>query len=473
MSISHITDKLILNSTPSQWKTSQASTESSFSSTADPSKDTLRSLFLSLSPPFSPNRTRDAINYLQGSEDDNEVVGRYRDASRSIDGEEQALKDAVLSRLVAAIYAEALDTLLSEAIAAEVEAQWWADLERSRLRVAYHLVQSALLYELVLRVFLTILALPLRIFNLIEDVLHILHSNNQPFSYSVFKPSSIRSLLNRDTGRPDSIKARMFPHLCTHPSLVLPSVAPLGEYLYSSSFRFSSTSPSNIIASAYRSIYHSFSLAARYMLHHITLPIQLTSQEIRVKRLELERIRDERAEALGELTGKHDDISHTLQKDLDERAAFLQVVNQVLVGQHADAAKLGSPASLLDALVTTSSEVLPMHTSLHMKDLRKYSLLRPSRLVRIWPRLLVLPPLTLYAIGRISASKDTLLSLAKDTWETLKGFWRGWLVEPLADIAKTVRTGGEGNIIVQRGSIDSDLQVFICHLHSSCLDFAL
>lgn len=138
MSISHITDKLILSSSPSQWKISQASPESSLSSTVDPSKDVLRSLFLSLSPPFSPNRTRDAIKYLQ---EDGKHVGGY--ASRSIDDEEQALKDAVLGRLVAAIYAEALDTLLSEAINSEIEAQWWADLERSRLRVAYHLVQSA------------------------------------------------------------------------------------------------------------------------------------------------------------------------------------------------------------------------------------------------------------------------------------------------------------------------------------------
>jgi nuclear-control-of-ATPase protein 2 len=135
MSIPHITDKLILSSTPSQWKISQASPESFLPSTVDPSKDVLRSLFLSLSPPFSPDRTRDAIKYLQ---DDGKLV-----ASRGIDAEEQALKDAVLGRLVAAIYAEALDTLLSEAINSDIEAQWWADLERSRLRVAYHLVQSA------------------------------------------------------------------------------------------------------------------------------------------------------------------------------------------------------------------------------------------------------------------------------------------------------------------------------------------
>lgn len=138
MSISHITDKLILSSSPSQWRTSQASPELSLSSTVDPSKDVLRSLFLSLSPPFSPNRTRDAIKYLQ---EDGQLVGEY--APRIMDDEEQALKDAVLGRLVAAIYAEALDTLLAEAIDSDIEAQWWADLERSRLRVAYHLVQSA------------------------------------------------------------------------------------------------------------------------------------------------------------------------------------------------------------------------------------------------------------------------------------------------------------------------------------------
>jgi nuclear control of ATPase protein 2 len=266
----------------------------------------------------------------------------------------------------------------------------------------------------------------------------------------------------------------MFPHLRTHPSVVPPPLAPLGDYLHSSSLLLSSTSPSNVIASVCRSLWQVTSLAARYTLHYITLPLQLTSQEVHIKRLELERIRDERAEALGELASQHEHISRALRKDLDERAAFLQVIEQVLVGQQrVDAAKLGSPTSLLDALVTTSSNVLPIHKSLHEEGLRTYSLIRPSRLVRIWPRLLVLPPLTLYAIQRISASQDTLLSLAKDAWETMKGFWRGWLVEPVADIAKTVRAGGEGSIIVQKGSINANLEVFICHPQSIVFDFCV
>ena len=137
MSVSHITNNLIYSSSPLQWK---LSTEHSLSSSVDPSKDVLRSLFLSLSPPISPKRARDVIDTLQSLEVDNKPVKRY--ASCSIDDEEQALKDAVLGRLVAGIYAEALDTLLAEAITAAVEAEWWADLERSRLGVAHYLVQS-------------------------------------------------------------------------------------------------------------------------------------------------------------------------------------------------------------------------------------------------------------------------------------------------------------------------------------------
>jgi nuclear control of ATPase protein 2 len=241
------------------------------------------------------------------------------------------------------------------------------------------------------------------------------------------------------------------------------------NFSYSSSPHSSSTSLFNIIASVCQPLLHTTSLIVQYLLHYVTLPLQLTSQEIHSKRLELERIRDERAEALGELTSKHDNLSRTLRKDLDERAAFLQVINQVLVGKHVDMAQFGLHTSLLDALVATSSRVLPIHVSLHKEDLRAYCLIRPSRLTRIWPRLLVLPPLTLYAIQRISASQDTLFSLASDAWEMLKGFWRGWLVEPLADIAKTVRTGGEDGIIVQKGSIDADLQVRIRYHKSSRL----
>jgi nuclear-control-of-ATPase protein 2 len=205
---------------------------------------------------------------------------------------------------------------------------------------------------------------------------------------------------------------------------------------------------------------HTFSLVTQYLVHFVTLPIQLANHEIHAKRLELERIRNERAKALGELTNIRDDLSRALREDVNNRILYLQVISEVLVGRNADTMQLGSDMSLLDALAATSFKVVPKHMSLHREKYRAHSLIRPSRFVRIWPRLLVLPPLILYVVQRVSASQDTLLSLANDAWETLQGFWRGWLVEPLTDIAKTVRAGGEGGIIVQEGSIGADLQVW-------------
>ena len=110
MSISHITSKLI-------------------SPVPSPELDVL---FSSLSP-------RDTTKYLQELERASKPTGAF-----AVDSEEQAQKDAVLGRLVAAVYTEALDILLAEAIEAEAEADWWADLGRSQLRVAHYLVQSIL-----------------------------------------------------------------------------------------------------------------------------------------------------------------------------------------------------------------------------------------------------------------------------------------------------------------------------------------
>jgi nuclear control of ATPase protein 2 len=140
MSISHITSRLVQSSIPSHCR--QASSEPPIDPTVPPSKDALRSLFLSLSPPFSPSSAREGIKYLQELDNEDNTVSSAGYASRVVDSEEQCLKVAILGRLVVGLYTEALDILLTEAITAEIEAEWWADLERSRLSIAYYLIQS-------------------------------------------------------------------------------------------------------------------------------------------------------------------------------------------------------------------------------------------------------------------------------------------------------------------------------------------
>ena len=62
------------------------------------------------------------------------------------DEEEVALEDAIVRKLTVAIYADALDTYLAQAIEVEAEAEWWASVETSKLAVAFFFLQSTALH---------------------------------------------------------------------------------------------------------------------------------------------------------------------------------------------------------------------------------------------------------------------------------------------------------------------------------------
>ena len=59
------------------------------------------------------------------------------------DEEEVALEDAIVRKLTVAIYADALDTYLAQAIEVEAEAEWWGNIETSsKMAVAWFFLQS-------------------------------------------------------------------------------------------------------------------------------------------------------------------------------------------------------------------------------------------------------------------------------------------------------------------------------------------
>jgi len=100
-----------------------------------------------------------------------------------------------------------------------------------------------------------------------------------------------------------------------------------------------------------------------------------------------------------------------------------------------------------------------MHTARHAEYLHSRSLLRPSRLALVWPRLFILPPLSLYAIQKIYNSKASLYALAQDAIVTVQGFGRGWLLDPIKEVLGTVRTGGAESVLVRQESVNADTQV--------------
>jgi nuclear-control-of-ATPase protein 2 len=91
--------------------------------------------------------------------------------------------------------------------------------------------------------------------------------------------------------------------------------------------------------------------------------------------------------------------------------------------------------------------------------LKSRQLLRPSRLTQLWPRLVFLPPFILFSIKTLYSSRESLFALANDTQETLIKFVRGWLLEPLQDVIRTVRAGRDGGVIIRKEGIAADFAV--------------
>jgi len=58
------------------------------------------------------------------------------------DPEEETLKHAVVAKVMVGLYTRALKIYLDQATEAEAEAEWWGDIERSKLNVAWYLLQS-------------------------------------------------------------------------------------------------------------------------------------------------------------------------------------------------------------------------------------------------------------------------------------------------------------------------------------------
>ena len=139
---------------------------------------------------------------------------------------------------------------------------------------------------------------------------------------------------------------------------------------------------------------------------------------------------------------RYSPLIDTLQRKLDGKASHLGI-------------RPGSVERLLDL----SIKVLPSHRTKNLFIFAEGKLERPSNLVLAWPKLVLGPPLLLYGFKLLYSSRMSLQEVAKDAQNTLLGLWQGWLIDPLKDVLRTVRTGGEGSIIVQREAVAADLAV--------------
>lgn len=202
-------------------------------------------------------------------------------------------------------------------------------------------------------------------------------------------------------------------------------------------------------------------------------PLDLVHNEVRYKRDELEKVRNERAEVLGALADLRGHLVAALENTSNDDGLaglsyFVTQLQHIVRGDFGAASASISNSSanqgVLQPLYAFAYTTLPAHISFHANHLNVRSLLRPSRLTRLWPRLVFLPPLALYAAKTAYASRTDLHDMAKEAVYTIRGFWDGWLLGPLKDIVKTVRTTDEDGVIVTKQSVQADLDVSLYHL---------
>lgn len=293
--------------------------------------------------------------------------------------------------------------------------------------------------------------------NVFQTVVSALREHDIPVKLSSFKPTSIRRVFptSVDSLHYNAFTKAMFPHLHQYPFTSF-SVVPVRKTL-----------PQSQMKQALTRLWDELLRWHHATLSMVTLPIELARQECRLKRQELERIRDERAEVLGSLSEMRPslqdnfgvDVQHsrdTVDLGIERYSPLIDTLQRKLDGK---SSQLGIRPGSVERLLDLSTKVLPGHRTKNSSIFSVDRLERPSTLVLAWPKLVLGPPLLLYGFKLLYTSRASLQEVAKDTQNTLLGLWQGWLIDPLKDILRTVRTGGEGSVIVQKGAVAADLAV--------------
>jgi nuclear control of ATPase protein 2 len=197
------------------------------------------------------------------------------------------------------------------------------------------------------------------------------------------------------------------------------------------------------------------------------LPMELGRQECVYKRRELEKIRDNNAEALGRLSQMRGSLALVVKEQPWNFQAFIHTLACIVAGEKplgftpatAPPRTGQTPDHTLLEISRLSMVVFTSRQSSYQSFLDTQDLRRPSRLTLLWPRILLLPPLFIYIVRSAYESRTTLAEVASDAKETLEGFVTGWLIEPLKEVLKTVRAGGEDSVIVRKEGVAADLEV--------------
>ncbi|KAL4080901.1 NCA2-domain-containing protein [Scleroderma citrinum] len=361
-------------------------------------ENALREIDAILTPPFSAHAIQSALDALRAQ---CPMIHTQEDKTY------EEIQHVLVKKVVLGLYAGALDLYLCEASSTQDYAEWWAVVEQSVWSAALYLLQT----------------LPHRLFKVFQ------------------------LLEFRQGARQVSV-----PYL---PSLVTPSSS-LAHFQFDGILHVDS--PRSALAHLVF-LRDTLSWYIAKVTATLYYPIRLAREECHMKRRENERICNERAEVLGKLLGMRPRLSRVVgtrgrEEDVLACHGLLVEFASSVDPTISLASSENDMLSLLEGLFRT---VFIEHKEVHSSYLSKHGLRRPSRLTILWPKLLFLPPLILYCVKTFYASRETIIYMAKDAFEASRNFLRDWLLEPLHGVYRTIRTGGDGAVLVRPESVAADL----------------
>ena len=293
-------------------------------------------------------------------------------------------------------------------------------------------------------------ALPLRLSDLVKTVLHALRTQRLPVQLSAFSPTSLRQLFPASRAfQPSALTTVLFPHLQHRPLSITASAVLFQQFHIQKPDPY--TNAITTMVSKYMYLVASF----------ITLPMELARQECEYKRKELERLRDKHAETLGHLAFLRGPLIANVNSQPNNFLSVAELLERTVTGDEAIPTKPQDVAVGVSALpyIARLSTFVLSSRNLHEEQLTRLNLRRTSAFVQMWPKLLLLPPLCIYALRYAYASRANIAQVVEDTRETVLGFVRGYLIEPLKDVLCTVRAGGESGVIIRPEAVAADLDV--------------
>lgn len=220
-----------------------------------------------------------------------------------------------------------------------------------------------------------------------------------------FTPRSLRNLFPNTNPRPSKLVISFFPHLSLQPEMIFSSI------------------------------------------------FELTRQECRTRRLALEDIRNDCAERLGLLV-----LSRPTQLSTISDFRELSITLERVIG-NGEIYSINED-NVVGSFTYLNVEDIPKSSNAHVIGLS--GLRRPSRLVRLWPRLVIIPPVIVILFRLIYGSRESFKQHITQIAQTIQGFWENYLIKPLRDILDTVRTGGDdGMHLISPEGLKADSEVML------------